>query len=52
MAIGTMEALMFEQPNIRRHDGSIDIDFYRQAGLTQHRSVTGGFPAADSCVES
>lgn len=30
---------MFEHPNIRRDDGSIDIDFYRQAGLTERRLV-------------
>ena len=35
---------MFAQPDIRRrHDGSIDIDFYRQAGLTERRLVMTDF---------
>ena len=34
---------MFERPTIRRHDGSIDIDFHRQARLSQHSSVMTGF---------
>ncbi len=27
----------------RRHDGSIDIDFYRQQGLTERRAVMTNF---------
>ena len=39
-----MENPMLEQPNIRRHhNGSIDIDFYRQAGLTERCLVMTGF---------
>ena len=35
---------MFEQPNFRRRDdGSIDIDFYRQAGLSERRLVMTDF---------
>jgi hypothetical protein len=35
---------MFAQPDIRRrHDGSIDVDFYRQAGLTERRLVMTDF---------
>ena len=35
---------MFEQPTIRRRDdGSIDIDFYRQAGLTERHLVMADF---------
>jgi hypothetical protein len=39
-----MENPMFAQPHIRRRDdGSIDIDFYRQAALTERRLVMTGF---------
>jgi hypothetical protein len=35
---------MFEHPSFRRRDdGSIDIDFYRQAGLTERGVVMTGF---------
>jgi hypothetical protein len=35
-----MESPVFKAPNIRRRsDGSIDIDFYREAGLTERRLV-------------
>ena len=35
---------MLEQPHVRRrHDGSIDIDFYRQADLTERRLVMTDF---------
>jgi hypothetical protein len=39
-----MEDPVFEQPNIRRRDdGSIDIDFYRQAALMERCLVMTDF---------
>jgi len=39
-----MENAVFEPPNIRRRfDRSIDIDFYRQAALTERRLVMTNF---------
>jgi hypothetical protein len=39
-----MENPVSKHPNIRRReDGSIDIDFYRQAGLTERRLVITNF---------
>lgn len=35
---------MLEQPNVRRrHDGSIDIDFYRQAAVAERRLAVAAF---------
>jgi hypothetical protein len=39
-----MDNIMFAQgQTIRRRDGSIDIDFYREKGLMERRAVMTGF---------
>src|SRR5262245_61293665 len=39
-----MERKMLDRTTVRRReDGSIDIDFYRQAGLTERRRVMADF---------
>jgi hypothetical protein len=49
VVIEEMDNSMFEHPNIRRRcDGSIDIDFYRQAALNERRLVMTNFTRGKS----